>query len=262
MQKIITESEVEQVALDILSEIGYEAVFGPDIAPDGDFPERSSHSEVILMQRVRRAINMLNPDIPDEAKEQAIKLLLRSESPDPVVNNQRFHKLLIDGIDIEYRKHGRIVGDKIWLLDFDNPENNEFAAVNQFTVIEDNHNRRPDIVLFVNGLPLAVIELKNPADENATIRTAFNQFQTYRAEIPVLFSYNEILVISDGLEAKAGTITSNWERFLPWKTIDGIEKAPAAVPQIEVLLKGSFDKKIFLDLIRQFIVFEQEHMPY
>ena len=258
MPKVITESEIEQVALDILSTLGYESILGPDIAPDGECPERSTYSEVILMDRLRRAIDVLNPDIPQEAKDEAVKLLLRSESPDLAVNNRRFHKMLVDGVNVEYRKDGRIAGDKVWLIDFSEPNNNKFLAVNQFTVIENNHNRRPDIVLFVNGLPLAVIELKNPADENATIRTAFNQFQTYKDQISSLFHYNEILIISDGLKAKSGTITSNWERFSPWKTIDGVEKAPPAVPQIEVLLRGMFKKSIFLDLIRHFIVFEQE----
>ena len=259
MSKIITESEIEQVALDILSELGYKIIYGPDIAPDGVRPERKSYSDVILTERLRSAIEKFNPTIPSETKEEAVKKILRSESPSLVVNNQHFHRMLVNGIDIEYRKDGRIIGDKVWLFDFRNPKNNEFLAVNQFTVIENNNNRRPDIVLFVNGLPLAIIELKNPADENATVKTAFNQFETYKTQIPSLFNYNEILVISDGIEAKSGTIISNWERFLPWKTIEGIKKAPKAMPQIEVLLKGMFEKGTFLDLIRHFIVFEKEH---
>ena len=258
MPKPITESEVEQVALEILSELGYKIIYGPDIAPDGIRPERESYSDVILTERLRSAIEKFNPTIPSETKEEAVKKILRSESPSLVVNNQHFHRMLVNGIDVEYRKDGRIIGDKIWLFDFRNPKNNEFLAVNQFTVIENNNNRRPDIVLFVNGLPLAVIELKNPADENATVKAAFNQFETYKTQIQSLFNYNEVLVISDGIEAKSGTITSNWERFLPWKTIEGIEKAPKAMPQIEVLLKGMFGKRIFLDLIRHFIVFEKE----
>lgn len=255
---IITESQIEQVVLDILQEIGYKIVYGPDIAPDGDNPERADYSEVALIGRLKKAIDNINLNIPQEAKEEALKKILRFESQNLTVNNQRFHSMLVNGIDVEYRKDGRIIGDKVWLFDFRNPKNNEFLAVNQFTVIENNNNRRPDIVLFVNGLPLVVIELKNPADENATVKTAFNQFETYKTQIPSLFNYNEILVISDGIEAKSGTITSNWERFLSWKTIEGIEKAPKAMPQIEVLLKGMFDKRIFLDLVRHFIVFEKE----
>ena len=165
--------------------------------------------------------------------------------------------MLVDGVDIEYRKKGRIVGDKIWLFDFETPENNDFLAVNQFTVIEGNHNRRPDIVLFVNGLPLAVIELKNPADEEATIWSAYRQLQTYKEEIPSLFTYNELLVVSDGTQARAGTITSNQEWFLPWKTIDGKELAPGALPQLQVLLQGMFEKGRCMDIIRNFITFEK-----
>ena len=260
MPHIITESEVEELALDILARQGYEIIHGPDIAPDGTSPERQSYSEIVLIDRLRDAIIRLNPKIPAEAKEEAIKQILRFESPDLVVNNHRFHKMLVNGVDVEFRRGDRVVADKVWLFDFENPEskNNEFLAVNQFTVIENNHNRRPDIVLFVNGLPLVVIELKNPADEDATVLSAFKQFQTYKAEIPTLFNFNEILVASDGFDAKAGTITSDWERFQPWKTIDGKEKAPHAMPQIEVLLKGMFNKETLLDLVRHFIVFEEK----
>jgi type I restriction enzyme R subunit len=255
----ITESEVETAALEILSELDYKILYGPDIAPDGISPERKSYSDVVLVDRLRDAVNRINPDIPGEAREEAIKKVLRSESPQLIINNQNFHKKLVEGLDVEYRrKDGSIAGDKVWLFDFKNPQNNEFLAVNQFTVLENNNNRRPDIILFINGLPLVVIELKNPADENATIWTAFNQLETYEAQIPSLFPYNEISVISDGIEARAGTITSNKERFMPWKTIEGKETAPSAMPQMEVLFQGMFNKKILLDLIRHFIVFEQE----
>ena len=253
---VIIESEVEQVALDILSELKYKVIYGPDIALDGPKPERQSYADVILLDRLRKAIDRFNLEIPTEAKEEAIKRILRTESPDLVINNHRFHKMLVDGVDVEYRKDGRIAGDKVWLFDFEKITENEFLAVNQFTVIENNINRRPDIVLFVNGLPIAVIELKNPADENATTFTAFKQFQTYKIQIPSLFNFNEILVASDGFDARAGTITSDWERFLPWKTIDGKEKAPKATPQIDVLLRGMFNKKVLLDLVRNFVVFE------
>jgi len=256
MPHVITESEVEQVALDILAELKYKIIYGPDIAPDGPRPERQSYADIILIDRFREAIDRFNSDIPTEAKEEAIKRILRTESPDLVINNHRFHKMLVDGVDVEYRKDGRIAGDKVWLFDFDKIAENEFLAVNQFTVIENNNNRRPDIVIFVNGLPIAVIELKNPADENATTFTAFKQFQTYKLQIPSLFNFNEILVASDGFDARAGTITSDWERFLPWKTIDGKEKASKATPQIDVLLRGMFNKKVLLDLVCNFVVFE------
>ncbi|MCH7605485.1 type I restriction endonuclease subunit R, partial [Patescibacteria group bacterium] len=258
MPKIITESEVEDVVLDILSELGYMVLYGPDLAPDESKPERSDYSDVVLVDRLRSAIDSINPSLPESAKDEAVKKLLRFESPSLVVNNQTFHKMLVDGVDVEYRKGGRVVCNKVWLFDFDKLKNNEFLAVNQFTVIENNFNRRPDVVIFVNGLPLAVVELKNPADENASCKSAFNQFETYKVQIPSLFRFNEVLVVSDGIEAKAGTITSSWERFLPWKTIDGIENAPSSIPQIEVLLRGMFEKKIFLDLVRHFVVFEKE----
>ena len=258
MPKPITESEVEEVVLDILSELGYKILYGPDIAPDSTKPERKDYSDVVLVDRLMSAIDSINPSIPQSAKEEALKKVLRFTSPSLVVNNQRFHKMLVDGVDVEYRKCSRIVGDKVWLFDFDKTKNNEFLAVNQFTVIENNFNRRPDVVLFVNGLPLAVVELKNPADENASCRTAFNQFETYKVQIPSLFRFNELLVVSDGIEAKAGTITSDWERFLSWKSVDGKENEPSSIPQIEVLLNGVFDKHIFLDLVRHFVVFEKE----
>ncbi len=189
-----TESEVEEAALEILSDLGYKILHGPEIAPDGLHPERQSYTDVVLIERLRNAIIRLNTTIPEEARDEAIKKVLRSESPHLIINNRSFHKMLVDGIDVEYRrKDGSIAGDKVWLFDFKNPQNNEFLAVNQFTVLENNNNRRPDIILFVNGLPLVVIELKNPADENATIWTAFNQLETYKTQIPSLFPYNEIL---------------------------------------------------------------------
>ncbi|MHA1325349.1 MAG: type I restriction endonuclease subunit R [Candidatus Helarchaeota archaeon] len=259
MIQAITESDVEKAALSLLSELGYKTIYGPDIVQDGKKPERRSYSEVVLVERLSRSIQKLNPNIPKDGKEQAIKKILRFKSPQLIINNQNFHRMLVDGIDIEYRKpDGAIVGDKVWLIDFQNPENNEFLAVNQFTVIENNRTRRPDIVLFVNGLPLVVIELKNMVDENATISTAYNQLQTYMNQIPSLFTYNEILIVSDGVEARAGTISSGKEWFLSWKTIDGKEIAPPSKPQLEVLFKGMFQKKILIDLIKNFIFFEQK----
>ena len=260
MSTFISEEDVEQYALDVLSGLGYEGAYGPDISEGGLHPERN-YDEVVLLERLRRAIDKFNPEVPAGAKEEAIKKVLRvkSYSQNLIENNHAFHKMLVDGVDVEYRKDGRIVGDKVWLFDFSHPDNNEFLAVNQFTVIERNNNRRADMVLFVNGLPLVVIELKNPADEEATIWKAYEQFQTYMQEISSLFAYNEVLVISDGTEARAGTITSDKQRFMPWKTIDG-EEAPIVMPQIEVLLKGICKKERLLDLIRHFIVFEQEKM--
>jgi type I restriction enzyme R subunit len=258
MKNVIIESEVEQVALDILSAQGYRVVHGPDIAPDGPNPERQSYADVVLVSRLRDAIDRINPKMQSDGKDEAVRKILRVESPDLVINNKRFHAFLVNGVDVEYRRDDRVVADKVWLFDFANPSKNEFLAVNQFTIIENNHNRRPDIILFVNGLPLVVIELKNPADENATVHSAFKQFQTYKFQIPSLFNFTEVLIASDGFDAKAGTITSDWERFQPWKTMDGKEKAPKVMPQIEVLIKGMLRKEILLDLVRHFVVFEQE----
>lgn len=246
------------MVLEIFSSLGYEAILhGPDIAHDGISPERTSYSDVILTDRMRSAIDKFNTKIPYSAKEDATKQILRTESPDLIVNNQRFHNILANGVDVEFRQNGRIISDKVWLFDFQNVSQNEFIAVNQFTIIENNYNRRPDVIIFVNGLPLVVVELKNPADENATMHSAFKQLQTYKAQIPSLFQFNEILIISDGMDAKAGTITSDWERFLPWKTIDGKAQA-SSVPQIEVMLKGMLNKSTLLDLVHHFMVFEQE----
>jgi len=259
MPKIITESEVELMALEILEGMGFKILSGPDIACDGINPERKSYSDVVLVDRLRNAINKINPTLPEQVKEEAMKKVLRTESPKLIINNQCFHNMLVNGIDVEYRKDGRIAGDKVWLFDFDKPERNEFVAVNQFTIIENNDNRRPDIILFVNGLPLVVIELKNPADENATIWTAFNQFETYKQQIPTIFNYNEILIISDGMEARAGTLSADKERFMLWRTTDGSEiNSELKSKSLPVLLQGMFNKKVFLDLIRGFIVYEKD----
>jgi type I restriction enzyme R subunit len=255
----LTESLVEEATLSWLSSLGYSSIFGPDIAPDEPAAERESFLEVLLIRRLGDALGRLNPAMPSDALEEALRKVSRSESPSLLANNRAFHKMLIDGVSVEYqRKDGSIAGDHARLMDFENPENNEFLAANQFTVIEGQQNRRPDIVIFVNGLPLAVIELKNPADENATIQTAFQQLQTYKNDIPTLFTYNEMLVISDGLEARAGTLTSDWARFMPWRTIDGEEIAPKGRPELDVLIKGIFEKSRFLDLIKHFIVFEAD----
>ena len=253
---IITESHVEETALAILEDIGYQILHGPDITEGGPNPERK-YSDVILTERLRKALAKINPKIPAEEREKALKQILRTSSQNMAVNNSDFHKMAVDGVDIEYRKDSRIVGDKVWLFDFDKPENNEFLAINQFTIIENRgniENRRPDIILFVNGIPLVIIELKNIADEDTTIKDAFNQFQTYKLLIPGIFRYNEILVGSDGNQAKAGTITSEWERFIPWKDKDA-EKSK--ITQMEVLLREMLNKKTLLDLIRHFIVFEE-----
>jgi len=224
MKAIITEDDIEEVALQILKEdLGYEYLYGPDISPDGKTPQRKSYQDVVLVEKLKDVIQRINPNIPKEAREEAIKKVLRTSSPKQILDNKNFHRFLTEGVPVEYRKNGKIKNDNVKLVDFDNPNKNEFSAINQFTIIENNVNKRPDIILFINGLPLVVIELKNIADEKATIVDAYNQLQTYKEQIPSLFKYNEILVVSDGHLAKAGTLTSNKERFMPWKTIAGKE---------------------------------------
>ena len=255
---IITESEVEQAALEIFGEMDYSILNGPDLAPDGTAPERQSYLDVVLVERLRTAVYSLNPSLPTETKELAIKKVLRTEAPELLDKNELFHNYLIEGVEIEYRKDGETRGDKVLLVDFEHPAGNEFLAINQFTVIENNQNKRPDIILFVNGLPLVVIELKNPVDEDATIKTAFDQLQTYKATIPTLFRYNAITVASDGLEARAGSLTSEWSRFMMWRTIDGKALAADLAPQMDVLLRGMLNPSTLLELIRYFSVFEKE----
>lgn len=256
MKNSITENEIEDIALSYLQGLGYSYILGTEISPDGEHPERQ-YNEVVLVARLRDAIDKLNQGLSQDAKEDALKKVLRTESPNALINNENFHRYLTDGVDVEVRTDSGIRGEKIYIVDFENPENNEFLAVNQFTVVEGNQNKRPDIILFVNGLPLVVIELKNAVDENATIKTAFNQLQTYKQAIPSLFTYNSLLIISDGWDARCGTITSDFGRFMSWKTKDGKTTTDHLQPQMEVMFHGMLNKYTLLDLIRQFIVFEK-----
>jgi len=253
----ITESEIEQFAIDLLEKQGYSYTYGPAIAPDSETPERRSFEDVILLNTLRDILPTLNPTLPPDALEDALKQLLRLNSPELIANNESFHRMLTEGITVNYQKNGVKRGDLVWLVDFQNPENNDFQVINQFTVIENNVNKRPDVILFINGLPLVVIELKNPADENATIRSAFKQLQTYEQAIPSLFTYNGILIISDGLEAKAGSISAGFSRFMAWKSTDGQKEASHLIGQLETLIKGMLNKTTLLDLIRHFNVFEK-----
>ena len=253
----LTESVVEEAALAWLESLGYTILSGPEIAPGEAQAERDEYRQVVLERRLRQALQRLNPQVPVDALEEAFRKLTRPDSPSLVANNHLVHKYLVEGVPVEYqREDGSIGGDLVRVLDYDDPEANEFLAVSQFTIVEDHHERRPDIVLFVNGLPLAVIELKNPAHESATIWSAFNQLQTYKRDIPSLFVYNEALVVSDGVEARIGTLTGDREWFLPWRTIEGEKLADATLPQLQVVLEGVFDKRRFLNLIRYFIVLE------
>ena len=253
----ITESKIEQFAIELLETQGYQYIYAPSIAPDSETPEREIFEDVLLMERLQSAVGRINPSIPADIREDAIKQIQRLNSPELIANNETFHRMLTEGIKVGYQKDGYNRGDLVWLIDFKNPENNDFLVANQFTVIENNINKRPDVILFVNGLPLVVVELKNPADENATIRSAFKQLQTYKQAIPGLFTYNGFMIISDGLEAKAGSISAGFSRFMAWKTSDGKVEASPLIGQLETLIKGMLDKKTLLDLIRHFIVFEK-----
>lgn len=252
------EGDVEIALLDWLAELGYAVINGARIAPGEEEAEREGFGEVVLARRLREALIRLNPSLPSEALEDAFRKVTRFSSPSLVANNRALHRLLVDGVPVEYPHEGRVKGDLARLIDFEAPANNDWLAVNQFTVIEDRHNRRPDVVLFLNGLPLGLIELKNTVDENATIWGAFNQLQTYKAQIPSLLAYNAALVISDGLEARLGSLTADRERFLPWRTVESETPAPSTLPQLEVLTRGVFERRRFLDLLRHFIVFEED----
>jgi type I restriction enzyme R subunit len=252
-----SESTVEEATLTWLEGIGWRIVRGPDIAPDMPAAERRDYGEVVLARRLRDALARLNPDLPSEAVGDAYRRLTRLDAPSLIERNRTVHRMLVDGVTVEYRrKDGSIAGAQAKVIDFDNPDNNDWLAVNQFTVAEGQHTRRPDVVVFVNGLPLAVIELKNPADEEATIWTAFHQLETYQAQIPTLFATNATLVVSDGVQARIGALGSGQEWFKPWRTTSGIMDAPATMIELQVLVEGVFEKRRFLDLIRHFIVFE------
>src|SRR3989338_5631055 len=227
----LTESTVEEAALAWLGGLGYAVLHGPEIEPEGSQEERASFGEVLLVGRLQAALAEINLDIPADAREDAVRKLTRVEHPSLVENNRQFHRHLVEGVPVEYRAEGRVVHDVVRLIDFDRPEANDWLAVNQFTVMEERNHRRPDVVLLVNGLPLAVIELKDPTDPQATIQKAFRQIQTYKQEIPSLFVYNGVVAISDGVRARAGTLTTDWERFMPWRTVEGKNVAPKELPQ-------------------------------
>lgn len=258
----LNENNIEQLTIELLKNLGYDYIYAPDIAPDSQHPERNSFEDVILLERLKTAVNRINPDVPPDSREDAIKQIQRLNTPELISNNEAFHRTLTEGIKVTYQKDGNQRGDLVWLIDFKNPENNEFTVINQFTVTSTSSVtgtviKRPDVILFVNGIPLVVIELKNAVDEEATIKSAFKQIQTYKQTIPQLFTYNGFAVISDGLEARAGTISSDFSRFMAWKSVDGTKEASHLVSQLEILIKGMLNKKTLLDLIRHFIVFEK-----
>jgi type I restriction enzyme R subunit len=253
----ITENIIEAFAIELLDKLGYEYIYAPDIAHDSENPQRDSYTQVLLLNRLQNAVKRINHSIPADAQAEAIKEIQRISSPELLTNNETFHRLLTEGIPVSKRVDGDDRGDRVWLIDFKNPHNNDFVVANQFTIIENGNNKRPDVILFVNGIPLVVIELKNAADENTTINSAFKQVETYKAIIPSLFTYNGFVVISDGLEAKAGSISSGFSRFMSWKSADGKAEASHLVSQIETLIQGMLNKETLIDLIRHFIVFEK-----
>ena len=255
----ITEADVERAALDWLSDLGWAVAYGPDIAPEGRSEERSDFDQVVLEGRLRDALSKLNPDLPLSALNDAYLKLTRPEGSTLEARNRAFHRMLVNGVTVEYRDgDGRIRGAQAFAIELDDPDDNDWLAVNQFTVTENRNTRRPDVVLFVNGLPLGVIELKNPADEDATIWTAWQQLQTYKSELPTLFSMNDALMVSDGTEARIGTLTSGREWFKPWRTITGDALADSHMTELQVMLEGVFEPDRFLAMIRDFIVFEDD----
>lgn len=255
--KPITEDNIESFAIEVLQSIGWEYVHGLAIAPGAEQAERENFEQIILIERLRKAVSILNPDIPHDAQEQAIQKVLRIYSPELLHNNESFHQLLVEKVKIPYQENGFERSYEVALVDFENVANNTFLCVNQFTIVEKNQNKRPDILLFINGIPLVIIELKNATDENATMRKAFDQLQTYKATIPSLFTYNALCVISDGHECKAGSLSAGFSRYMAWKSADGKKEASRFAPQLDILIKGMLNPATLLDLVRNFIVFEK-----
>ena len=255
----VTESTVEAAALDWLGSLGWSVEYGPNIAPGGPDAERADYGTVVLERRLREALARLNPDLPQSAIADAFRKLTRPEGATLAARNRAFHRMLVNGVTVEYRDGGGAIrGAQARVIEFDIPTDNDWLVVNQFTIVENKQERRPDVVLFLNGLPLGVIELKNPADEDATIWTAWRQLQTYKAELVGLFTFNAMLVASDGVEARIGTLTAGQEWFKPWRTISGETLADPALPQLQVMLEGAFEPARFLALVRDFVVFEDD----
>ena len=255
----ITEAVVEAAALAWLADLGWSVAHGPDIAPETPNAERDDYGEVVLERRLRDALAELNPTLPSDALDDTYRKLTRPEGSTLEARNREFHRMLVKGVEIEYREAGgQVRGDLVRVIDFDEAANNDLLAVNQFTVSENRNTRRPDVVLFINGLPLGVIELKNPTDEDATIWSAWQQLQTYKSELPTLFSMNEALMVSDGNEARVGTLTSGREWFKPWRTVTGETLASPHMTELQVMLEGVFEPRRFLAIIRDFIVFEDD----
>jgi len=255
---VITEDQLEQLCLDWFKTIGYDYACGYDIAPDGDNPERSDYRQIVLFDRLLTQLQKINPHIPTAVLETVSQQIAKPETPILIKSNKAFHSLLLEGVKVEFKDDGKAKTDYVQLVDFTDVTNNQFLVVNQYTITGSKGNRRPDLIVFINGLPLAVIELKNPADESADIWSAYQQLQTYKDEVSDLFTFNEALVVSDGLNARIGSLTANKERFLPWRTIANEDDKPLFEYRLETLVKGFFKPDLFLDYIHYFILFEQE----
>jgi len=254
----LNESDVENIAIDLFNELGYDYLFGKDILPDGTNPQREHLAESFLPFILKDSLRRLNPAIPPDGIDEAFRKVIRISHPAIITSNHEFHRLLTEGVDVTYKGKDRVVTDKVKLVDFDSPLSNQFHIVSQFTIIEAKNNRRPDLLVYVNGLPLGVIELKNPSDDSTTVWSAYSQLQTYKDQIPSLFTFNEVLVVSDGTTARIGSLSADKERFQVWRTIEGEELAPSTMTEMEVMIRGVFEKKRFLDLVRYFTVFERE----
>ena len=253
----LTESSIENWAIELLQAQGYTYLYGPDIAPESATAERMRYDEVVLVERLRAAVRRINPQIPPAVQDEAIAQVLRIASPDVLANNEAFHRLLTEGVPVTVQVGGESRGDFVRLLDFDAVDMNDFVVVNQFTITHNHQTKRPDVILFVNGLPLVVLELKNATDENASVNSAHRQLETYMQAIPSLFTFNAFSVISDGLEARAGTISAGLSRFMMWKSADGVAEASRLQSQLEVLIAGMLNRETLLDLVRSFVVFEK-----
>ena len=253
----ITENEIELFAIELLEKLGFEYIYAPSIAPDSENPMRESFEDVILKEKLQNSLATINPTLDYDLIEYAVKQCQRLRSTELLTDNEAFHKILTEGITVEVQKDGVTRGEIVKLIDFDDISNNDFVVSNQFTIVENGINKRPDLILFINGLPLVVVELKNPVDENATIKSAYNQIQTYKSVIPSLFTYNTFCIISDGLEAKAGTISAGLSRFMAWKSSDGKSEASNLISQVETMITGMLNPITLLDLVRNFIVYEK-----
>ena len=247
------ESEVEEWVIELLQEQGYSY-----LSPEEQEHARGGFSEVVFREHLKDAVTRLNPDIPEDEREYALREVLGLSSQSMIENNETFHRYLIEGFSLEYQREGDTVGGKVVLVDFENPMNNDLIVCNQYTVVENKNKTkiRPDVVLLINGLPLVVIELKNPTDEKATVKKAYTQLQNYKKAAPSLFYYNGVLVASDGLDARAGSLTAGMDRFMAWKTVDGVREDKSTIPQVETLIKGMLRPDMLLNLIKQFTVFE------